>query len=190
MDIIFFGDSLTFGYGLHNNDRFVNILKSALNLNILNKGVNGDTSTGLLSRINKDVISYKPNYCSLMIGTNDFMCNKSVNDVYDNINLLIKELLTNHIIPIICSPPATNVSLAQKLWSSDVDYSIVNTKLSKLSTLLEEKCISENLTFINFYSLIKMTDENMYTDGIHLSTYANNLMSDLWLKKFNNLKKS
>ncbi|MDM0585184.1 SGNH/GDSL hydrolase family protein [Clostridium perfringens] len=50
MNIICIGDSLTFGYGVGQENSWVSLLNDEKN-KFINKGVNGDTSTGILSRI-------------------------------------------------------------------------------------------------------------------------------------------
>lgn len=50
IDFIFLGDSLTFGYGVKPKDNWVHKLSEYLKLNILNKGVNGNTTTDMLFR--------------------------------------------------------------------------------------------------------------------------------------------
>lgn len=190
MNIVFFGDSLTFGYGLHSKDRFVNIIKSQKEFNIVNKGVNGDTTTGLLSRIDKDVISISPDICSLLIGTNDFLSRRNVNYVYDNITFIIKELKLNNITPIVCVPPPIDSNLATKLWSKDINYTEVNLKIDKLKSKLYNFCKINNYIFIDFFSLISKTNNNssLFIDGIHLNPKGNLLLSDYWIKNFNQYK--
>lgn len=185
MNLIFLGDSLTFGYGLHTNDRFVNIIKANLNYNIINKGVNGDTTSGLLSRVDKDVLCYNPNFCSLLIGTNDFLSNRSVDYVFDNISFLTKDLLSHNITPIICTPPPTFSSLATLHWCATIDYDNVNLKIHQLQKRLSNFCTENNYIFIDFFSLITTNIcKNIFSDGIHLNPKGNLLLADFWQKSF------
>ena len=41
------------------------------NVSFLNRGVSGDTSADLLRRYNRDVLAYKPDFISILIGIND-----------------------------------------------------------------------------------------------------------------------
>ena len=180
-EIICIGDSLTSGYGIHRNKSWTYLLKENLKLNIINKGINGDTSVGLLSRFLKDVLTPKPKICIIMCGTNDILSGRSINSIIDNLNIMIKDCLSNNIVPIILSPPKTLKSLAKKLWDEHVDYADVNDKLNLLNNLVKKLCTLNNVPKVNICNLIK--EENIYfNDGIHLSEYSNYLI-------FNEIKK-
>ena len=74
--IIFFGDSLIAGYGLKSEDNFVSQLKlktieNKINdVTLLNSGVSGETSTGLLNRY-KWVLEDNYDGVIILIGAND-----------------------------------------------------------------------------------------------------------------------
>lgn len=77
--IIFFGDSLT-EYGnwselFHDN-------------NIINRGIGGDTTFGLLDRIS-EITNLKPNKLFIMAGINDLTMGHSVYQTYSNYNKII-----------------------------------------------------------------------------------------------------
>ena len=61
-DIVFVGDSITEGFPLH---IFFNEYKS------VNRGINGDTTGGILDRLEFSVYDLKPKVIYLMIGTNN-----------------------------------------------------------------------------------------------------------------------
>lgn len=63
-------------YGLGNG--YVNIVNACLRANypqtgirVVNTGISGDTSRGLLARSDTDIMALKPDYVSIMIGIND-----------------------------------------------------------------------------------------------------------------------
>ena len=74
--IVFFGDSLTAGYGLDDvNDAFPGIIQQKidslqLNYNIVNSGVSGETTSGGKNRIDW-VLNQKPTVFILELGAND-----------------------------------------------------------------------------------------------------------------------
>ena len=77
-DIIFFGDSLTYGYGVSKENSWVYRSSNELHINYLNKAQNGDTTPSMLSRYYSDVLKYKPARIFIMGGTNDLLCGRSV----------------------------------------------------------------------------------------------------------------
>lgn len=174
-DVVCIGDSLTFGYGLHKSNCFVSLLEKNYNFNIINKGVNGDTSTGILSRFDRDVLKSKAKVCIIMCGTNDLLCGRNVDSVIDNINIMINDCIHNNIIPIIMSPPKTLDKLAQKLWESSLNYEDINKKLNLFNNRLNFLCKQNNISFISLYNLIPY-NKLYYIDGIHLTESANTLI--------------
>lgn len=180
--IICIGDSLTFGYGIHRNKSWTYLLKENLQLNIINKGINGDTSIGILSRFFNDVLIVKPKICIIMCGTNDILSRRSVNSIVDNLNIMIKDCLSNDITPIVLSPPIILKSLAERLWDKHLNYIDINNKLNLLNNQLHELCKISNVSFISIYNLIE--ENNIYfSDGVHLSECGNYLI-------FNKIKDS
>jgi acyl-CoA thioesterase-1 len=75
--IVAFGDSLTAGYGVKLEESYPAILEKILqknnpNIEIINMGVSGETTTGGLARVDF-VISQKPDLVLLGLGANDML---------------------------------------------------------------------------------------------------------------------
>ena len=56
MKIICLGDSQTFSYGLYRADKWTTLLGEATGFEVINAGINADTSGGMLARLRYDVI--------------------------------------------------------------------------------------------------------------------------------------
>jgi len=68
--LICFGDSITQG---RIGSSYVDILRTALpSVEVINRGIDGDTTYNLLLRLDDDVIAQRPDLVSIMIGLNDF----------------------------------------------------------------------------------------------------------------------
>jgi lysophospholipase L1-like esterase len=68
--LICFGDSITQG---RIGSSYVDMLRIALpGVDVVNRGIDGDTTYNLLTRIDRDVIAHQPDLVSVMIGLNDF----------------------------------------------------------------------------------------------------------------------
>ena len=70
-DIIAFGDSLTYGYGAGKNESYPAYLSQMLDREIVNLGINGDTSAMGLARI-KEIENYSPYMVLVEFSANDF----------------------------------------------------------------------------------------------------------------------
>lgn len=71
--IICFGDSITFGYGVKPGDDYPTALSKAIDMPVINAGVDGDTTSTALSRIDADVLGNNPRLVIVEFCGNDFI---------------------------------------------------------------------------------------------------------------------
>lgn len=175
---VFLGDSLIFGYGVKPKDNWVNKFKTTYDLDIHNKGINGSTSTDMLVRFKKDVIDLSPNILFLMAGTNDLLSNRPVTSIINNIEVMIKDALSNNIEVYIGIPPNIIPEMAHELFMKCDTYDYCKENLPLLRNELLNLCNSYSLKYIDFYSLTENAKElsNLYLDGIHLNPQGQNLL--------------
>ena len=83
--VVFYGDSITQGWG----DNFRNLFPD---MHLANRGIIGDTSRGLLIRLQKDVLDIKPQAVVILIGTNDLADGIEPETIAGNVKLLISDL--------------------------------------------------------------------------------------------------
>lgn len=174
-DIIFFGDSLTFGYGVSKQDSWVYKITQGLSLSSLNKACNGDTTTSMLSRYYNHVLIYFPSKIFIMGGTNDLLLGRPVSSIIDNIELMIKDGLNIGSKIIIGIPPKINGEMANVLFSPSHLYGYAEKEISILKNELIKLCDNYGIQFINFYDL-NLKNNDSYLDGLHLTAYGHELM--------------
>ncbi len=83
--VVFFGDSITQGWGN-------NLSGSFPGLKVANRGISGDTTRGLLIRLQEDVLVLHPAAVVLLIGTNDLEEKATPETAVANIQLLVAAL--------------------------------------------------------------------------------------------------
>jgi lysophospholipase L1-like esterase len=83
--VVFFGDSITQGWGDDFRDQFAG-LKAA------NRGISGDTTRGMLYRLEADVLAVKPKAVVMLMGTNDLDENASPETIAGNVKLILERL--------------------------------------------------------------------------------------------------
>lgn len=183
MKIVCIGDSLTYGYGVFNTKCWVELVKRELNVSVINKGINGDTTSGMLSRSYTDVINNDPTHVIIMGGSNDLIANRSLNLVRDNVTELIKESLNYNITPIIGIQPPIDKSLAETQWSYNLDYDTINSSIDYYRNWLLDFSDKNNIAFIDFYDCFKnnlktRNPKELYIDGLHTSIFGHKLMAE------------
>ena len=150
--------------------------------NIVNRGISGDITEGVLSRLD-EIIYYKPIAIFLLIG---------INDIFDaNIpgrHKITPEYVSNNIFSIVETvldkTPHTKIFIQTILPVNDKIYTRENgffpnhaVPLSKqildINSLLKEKSMSRPFMLIDLHSAFiddnGLLDEKFTTDGVHLS---------------------
>ena len=186
MKIVCIGDSLTYGYGVHSKECWVKLLHKNLNIEIINKGVNGDTTAGILSRSYKDILQLNPSHVILMAGTNDILLNYPIDNIIDNIKFLLKEIKDNNITPILALQPPVIDELAKTHWDEYINYNKVNEHLFQYIQKIRTFALENNIDIIDFYNtFIKLNDiASLYSDGIHPNSKGHKLMFETIIKLY------
>jgi len=175
--IVFLGDSITEGF-------FVNDFLSS-ELMIYNRGISGDTTDGVLDRLESNVLDIKPAVIILLIGINDIHRGTSLtvieNNYYDILNS-IKETLPNCVVYIESVYPTNSmiyshfpeywdeiISFNETLqtFANDFDYEYIDV----YSELVDEVELNRNYTF----------------DGLHLNQDGYIIVSQVITSKVDEL---
>ena len=177
------GDSLTAGYGVSNRECFVSILMEKFQIDILNKGVCGDTTSGVLSRSYKDVIQNNPSHVLIMVGCNDFMAGRSLKLVTDNLKEIIKETLSSKIVTIIGIEPPVSKKLAKERWASNLDYDKIVKLESEYRNWIIDFCTRNDIFYTDFYDCFQEklktnTNGDLFIDGIHPTALGHKFMAE------------
>jgi acyl-CoA thioesterase-1 len=69
--VVFLGNSITAGDGVAPEATFCHRLGVALGIPVRNAGVSGDTTTGALRRLDRDVLAHQPRVVVVELGVND-----------------------------------------------------------------------------------------------------------------------
>lgn len=172
MSIVCIGDSLTFGYGVKQEESWVSVLAGKVKEKVINKGIPGNTTYEMKERFIKDVVQIKPSKVIIMGGTNDIFIKSSVKDVLNNIENMIQMCKENKIITIILTPLSVNGDISKKTWFVDMDYKAVNQNLSELRKSLVEYGAEKDIKVIDLGTILlkegKMKD-HFLNDGIHIT---------------------
>ncbi len=180
--IALMGDSLTFGYGVQNNKSFASLLQEEFTeIEILNCGVCGSTTTDMMIRFTENVIRKSPSLIILLGGSNDLLCNRPFSRIIENFELMLKDAILNNINVVLLSPPPIINELAKEHWDSSCDYSHINSLLSKLQKYLYSLSNKYKIPFINLWDNFENYNEKdlLYTDGLHLSVLGNKVVFNL-----------
>jgi lysophospholipase L1-like esterase len=83
--IVFLGDSITQGWG-------PNFRRMFPDLNVVNRGISGDTTRGMLLRLSGDVIALNPTGVVMLMGTNDLEEGDTPESIANNVKAIVDNL--------------------------------------------------------------------------------------------------
>jgi lysophospholipase L1-like esterase len=156
-EIILLGDSITAG---GNWDHLLS------NYNIANYGIPGDTTDGMLLRL-EEIYLANPKKVFIMIGTNDIAfinpnLNYTIITVFNNYQEIVNSLRKHGIEVIIQS--TLNV-LSENTGRS-------NDEINKLNDLLKIFCFENEIKYLDINSVLTkdgLLQKQYTTDGLHLN---------------------
>ena len=154
------GDSLTFGYEMAESKRWTNLLEKSLGVKVFNYGINGDTTSGMLSRFWDAHKTVNPTHTVIFGGTNDLWFGLKDEFIISNIYAMSKQAVYANSIPIIGIPtPSFNLN---ELNFVGEDYAEC---IRSFQQILMSHCLEKDLNYINFSK--NMTQDCFMSDGIH-----------------------
>ncbi len=157
--ISFVGDSITQDYAVH---------EYFFGREVYNRGIGGDTTEGVLKRLEESVFALSPKTVVLLIGTNDYSVLGSDNDV---IEANIKRIITS----IKKRLPDCRIILESVYpVNKSLDPMSVGVRSNKtINTLNERLATLKDVTYIDVASHLKDEEGNLddtYTvEGLHLN---------------------
>jgi lysophospholipase L1-like esterase len=154
--IMFLGDSLT------DLCEWAEILKDD---QIINRGICGDTTDGILNRIN-NIVESKPKKLFLMIGINDLNQGVPVEDVANNYQLILETLKDQ--VPEVQIFIQSLLPINNQLRNHDVNQKIIdlNYKLKQLAETFSFQYINLLSAFLDKNNQL---DAAYTSDGVHLN---------------------
>lgn len=191
MRIVCIGDSLTYGYGMKRADVWTTLVSQMLDdVEVINCGVSGDTTSGMLARFDRDVLENKPHVMFLMGGCNDILFTHSTLAAKNNVIAMVSQCAERGIYPIvgipfsICRPALTaewkyyaEQPEVQPLYEEYVEWLREYTRHFRIPHWEMEDALPKDPAQRMECSL----------DGIHWNEKGNRLIAEYVAKRLKNL---
>ena len=103
MKLICIGDSITFGFGVSSGQRWTRLASDMTGAEILNLGVNGDTTGGMLVRLAELIGREDISGCIVMVsgGGNDIFFSGTDKNARANIASMTQQILACGAFPLV-----------------------------------------------------------------------------------------
>jgi len=102
--IVCLGDSLTWGFPFGPQFSWVSQVSQRYGLEMINRGINGDTTDGMLERFSDHVVRHCPTHVVIMGGTNDVIIRESLDRICYNWRQLVETSCRQGIVPVVGLP--------------------------------------------------------------------------------------
>lgn len=145
------------------------------NNKVQNRGISGDTTSGVLDRL--DSINKSIKQVFIMIGVNDIMRGKEVDEIYTNYLKIIKTFKDKNI----------KVYIQSTLFIGEKRMENFNPKVEELNKRLEKYANENQITFINLNPIFapqKVLKKEFTSDDLHLNGSAYKLWANEIKKYF------
>ena len=188
------GDSLTQAPELDKNYTWSALVENKLNLRMINSGIGGDTSGGLLARFYHDVVRHRPDIVVILGGTNDLWWDLDVNQIQANIFAMACQAQFHRITPIVGLPlPLLMENIRQQEMMAPVaGWPQCVRKLSELVAALTASAKASDIAYLDFYHPFldqkgAPRAEYFLEDGLHPNKGGHLLMAEKAVALFREL---
>ena len=187
--IVFIGNSIVAGYPWGKSKSFTGVLRRMLKdgvdgsgepiafakdtgFDIINKGVNGDTTAGISARFEQDVLSHSPDMVFFHTAANDFIYREAgPEEAFANLESLAERAAKEGITSIYMTPVPVDAGKAEYMWLSGcgISYDAVNRDMKSFSEMLKgsgKLFIDINILYKDFVDEVGDVDL-AYLDGVH-----------------------
>ena len=166
-NVVCFGDSLTEGYGSTDGKTYPYYLQQLVNVPVINKGIDGNTTKDGLDRLD-DILQFKNSLVIVEFGANDFFWQVPMQETRNNIEQIVKSLKQNNCTVVLVS-------------TEDKHLLITNNLYDILKTVAKEN----NILFIDGILNEIWDDRSLFSDEVHPNSDGYKLVAD---KIYKNIK--
>ena len=132
--IVAFGDSLTAGYGVDDNQSYPAILESLTGHKVINAGITGETTTQGLARFQSVLDEHNPALIIVLEGGNDVLQKVPVGIIYSNLKRMVQIAQQNGTAVVLVGVPE------KKLFGSSL--ALYSELADELEIPLEENIVA------------------------------------------------
>ncbi len=190
--IVCIGNSITNGFPFKRSQSFPSLIRETTGYNVINKGVNGESTAQVLDRFQHDVIDHKADIVTILTGTNDFIFSlDTVAGAFEKIKAMTSLASKHQIDVLLMTPLLTVPEMAREAWmaDSDVDYYKVNQQLEELGELIKGEINDQSIIFLDLQEMYKgfvksVGSEKAFHDGLHPTVEGQAFIADCILKGF------
>lgn len=190
MKLYCLGDSLTFGFGMSRNVRWTTLVEQETLWQVVNRGINGDTTGGMLARLGPEVLAdigqdrarRLESRILLMGGSNDIFFSGTDVQARANMAAMCQRLMGEGIPPLVGISLPVDWTMAPRQWAQVVDFEQSARLMVDYCAWLKQFCQVFGLNVIDFAQDFTGPDgevrHELFWDGLHPNAQGHRLMAN------------
>lgn len=185
MNIMCMGDSITYGTGLADlHSRWSDLAAARTGHTLINLGIEGDTTTGMLARCQTQVFANRPDALLILGGTNDICFTYDYHLAFANILSMIRQAAAFRIPVVVGIPiPFIQENLPAQGWFPDRDSAHITQQCAKLAQVLKDFCTAREIPYVDYRSVFLNEDGSvrkaLYDDSLHPNVDGHRVMAEV-----------
>ena len=164
------GDSLTFGAGVRASEKWTALVGG------VNLGVPGDTTAGMLARLQKLLPEARGEAVLLLGGSNDIFFTGSDLCARNNMAAMVHQLLAAGCRVYVGLPLPIDADAAPKKWATLANFHQANATLTAYRQWLTTFCAAFDVPVVDF-AKDYVNRKDLYLDGLHPNAAGHKLMA-------------
>lgn len=187
MELICLGDSITYGYGVRTASRWSTLVGQALGCPVSNYGISGDTTGGMLARLNAEVMPRlreqplgRKATVLLMGGVNDIFYSGTDTGARANMGAMVQQVLTAGGRCVVLSPLAVDFPAVPRAWQ-EVMRPDNKAMIERYRDWHRTFCHAFGVPYVELYDTLCGPDgaprSALYLDGLHPTAEGHRLLA-------------
>lgn len=189
--IVFIGNSIVNGFPMNRGRSFPGLIradvkagKTPFAADVVNKGVNGETTMDILRRFDHDVIDLEPAVVCIMTGTNDLIYGEAgPSECMEHLEEMAARARSHGIAPVFMTPLPVDAEKASRRWMAGlgIDYDGINRQIGELGELIRGSaslCMDVCKGWREHLDELERTGD-AYIDGVHPNPEGYRLLADI-----------
>lgn len=185
MKLLCLGDSMTFGFGVARSATWPALVTQWNAATLVNAGINGDTTGGMLARLEREIDRAHPNGIILMGGVNDILLSGTAAFAQANLAAMAHCAVARGLFPVVGIAPEFSLPVRGD-WGTLTNFDQAAKTCVEYGQWLRQMCKVFGWPCIDFQQgMVKLVGEDgcipssYYLDGLHMNEAGHQMMAEV-----------
>ena len=193
MKIMCMGDSITYGMTLADlTQRWSNLVAERTGHTLVNLGISGDTTGGMLARCQTQVFGTDADALLFLGGANDICLTYGWRQAFANIVSVIRQAQSFGVPVLIGIPlPFVTDRFTDTEWFLDRDDEDLAEQCARLAQMLRSFCTAGDIPYVDYRNAFLKEDgtvrNELFTDSVHPNAMGHQAMAEVLCRRFDEI---